>query len=179
MLFSRCILQKTWNSVISTCNCNYKYLKSMKFVLLCKWTCFFPYHIVYQLYHSTALDITPPRGFCEHFPGNISVFYIRYSLLQYVGANYYKWWGLHCIATIRIMKALFDKYTIGLKYAYNRHWLKKTKMSLDSFLGIRPPPPRKLQQLKNRGIHKCNMIKKKEYTSINHTFQSSWKSTYK
>ena len=52
-------------------------------------------------------------------------------------------------------------------------------MSLDSFLGIRPPPPRKLQQLKNRGIHKCNMIKKKEYTSINHTFQSSWKSTYK
>ena len=133
MLFSRCILQKTWNSVISTCNCNYKYLKSMKFVLLCKWTCFFPYHIVYQLYHSTALDITSSRGFCEHFPGNISVFYIRYSLLQYVGANYYKWWRLHCIATIRIMKALFDKYTTGLKI--DTDW-KKQKCLWIVFLAL-------------------------------------------
>jgi len=52
-------------------------------------------------------------------------------------------------------------------------------MFLDTFLGIRPPPPTKLKQLKNRGIHKGNMTKKKGHTSINHTFQSSWKSTYK
>jgi len=43
---------------------------------------------------------------------------------------------------------------------------KQAKMSLDNFLGIRPPPPTKLKQLKNRGIHKGNMTKKKGHTVI-------------
>jgi hypothetical protein len=55
---------------------------------------------------------------------NVSAFYVRYSRTKSVGQTIISLRDVHLTAAIGITKTLFDYTHLGLKYVYNRHWIK-------------------------------------------------------
>ena len=107
------------------CNCNLKFPKSVKFISLRKhdrrlfWSC-----IILLVSSITVWHYTMFRPFSRPIVSksrNISAFYVRYSRTQSVGLTM-------CILPplLGSRKGILTTY-LGLKYAYNRHWIKINK----------------------------------------------------